>query len=601
MLTTRRYHTVNKTITELVKTRVMSQLVSSLIYENIVMYCDDYKEGIHHFKIKGNHVSYYFTAEKALSFGRFRITSPIVRATEDESHPTTDYARLLREVMFTFPKDHEKLESFIIELLQTELKDTQSLQYRQENKPLKPTTFNEFESYAMEGHLYHPSYKSRLGFTLKDNLKYGPEFVPEVKLQWLAIDKDKVEITVSQNIIVKDVLRQQVGDDMYQAFENQLTQHGRKMDEVAIIPVHPWQFEHVIQVELAEEWLNGTILWLGESDENYHPQQSIRTMSPIDTNKYYLKVPISITNTSTKRVLAPHTIANAAQITDWLKHIQQQDTYLNDTLQTVFLGEVLGQSYLNAQLSETKQTSIYGALGVIWRENIYHKLADGEEAIPFNALYASNIDRKPLIDSWIKQYGAKAWTKQFLTVAIRPMIHMLYYHGVSFESHAQNMMLIHEKGWPTRIALKDFHDGVRFKREHLSKTASQLTLKPMPEAHKKVNSNSFIETDDERLVRDFLHDAFFFINIAEIILFIESHYHIDEEEQWRWVREIIIAYQATFPELNNYRYFDLFEPTIQVEKLTTRRLLNDSELRIHHVTNPLGIGGTNDATTLSEI
>ena len=35
------------------------------------------------------------------------------------------------------------------------------------------------------------------------------------------------------------------------------------------------------------------------------------------------------------------------------------------------------------------------------------------------------------------------------------------------------------------LPLKDFHDGVRFKREHLSEAASHLTLKPMPEAHKK--------------------------------------------------------------------------------------------------------------------
>ena len=48
-----------------------------------------------------------------------------------------------------------------------------------------------------------------------------------------------------------------------------------------------------------------------------------------------------------------------------------------------------------------------------------------------------------------------AWTKQFYSVAIRPMIHMLYYHGIAFESHAQNMMLIHENGWPT-CALKIF-------------------------------------------------------------------------------------------------------------------------------------------------
>ncbi|WP_460994558.1 ferric iron reductase, partial [Staphylococcus aureus] len=77
-------------------------------------------------------------------------------------------------------------------------------------------------------------------------------------------------------------------------------------------------------------------------------------------------------------------------------------------------------------------------------------------------------------------------------------------------------------------------------------------------------------------------------------------YGIDVQRQWQWVKDIIEAYQAAFPELNNYHHFDLFEPTIQVEKLTTRRLLSDSEFRIHHVTNPLGVGGINDATTISE-
>ncbi len=591
---------MNQTILNRVKTRVMHQLVSSLIYENIVVYKTSYQDGVGHFTIEGQDSEYRFTAEKTHSFDRIRITSPIERVVGDEADTTTDYTQLLREVVFTFPKNDEKLEQFIVELLQTELKDTQSMQYRESPPPATPETFNDYEFYAMEGHQYHPSYKSRLGFTLSDNLKFGPDFVPNIKLQWLAIDKDKVETTVSRNVVVNEMLRQQVGDKTYEHFVQQIEASGKHVNDVEIIPVHPWQFEHVIQVDLAEERLNGTVLWLGESDELYHPQQSIRTMSPIDTTKYYLKVPISITNTSTKRVLAPHTIENAAQITDWLKQIQQQDTYLKDELKTAFLGEVLGQSYLNTQLSPYKQTQVYGALGVIWRENIYHMLIDKEDAIPFNALYASDKDGVPFIEKWIKQYGSEAWTKQFLAVAIRPMIHMLYYHGIAFESHAQNMMLIHENGWPTRIALKDFHDGVRFKREHLSEAASHLTLKPMPEAHKKVNSNSFIETDDERLVRDFLHDAFFFINIAEIILFIEKQYGIDEELQWKWVKGIIEAYQEAFPELNNYQHFDLFEPTIQVEKLTTRRLLSDSELRIHHVTNPLGVGGITDATTISE-
>ena len=166
---------------------------------------------------------------------------------------------------------------------------------------------------------------------------------------------------------------------------------------------------------------------------------------------------------------------------------------------------------------------------------------------------------------------------------------MLYYHGIALESHAQNMMLIHEDGWPTRVAIKDFHDGVRFKRGLLSTEAQNPQLKDTPEEHKKINRNSFIETEDVELVRDFTLDAFFFINISEIIMFFERHYNLSEHKQWMYVYDEIKQYRQTHPDLPNYEQFLIcFEKTIQVEKLTTRRLLEDTEIRIHHVTNPLG-------------
>lgn len=257
---------MNQTILNRVKTRVMHQLVSSLIYENIVVYKASYQDGVGHFTIEGHDSEYRFTAEKTHSFDRIRITSPIERVVGDEADTTTDYTQLLREAVFTFPKNDEKLEQFIVELLQTELKDTQSMQYRESNPPATPETFNDYEFYAMEGHQYHPSYKSRLGFTLSDNLKFGPDFVPNVKLQWLAIDKDKVETTVSRNVVVNEMLRQQVGDKTYEHFVQQIEASGKHVNDVEMIPVHPWQFEHVIQVDLAEERLNGTVLWLGESE-----------------------------------------------------------------------------------------------------------------------------------------------------------------------------------------------------------------------------------------------------------------------------------------------------------------------------------------------
>lgn len=574
-----------------VKTRIMQQLVTSLIYENVVVYTmSQRKEKKHHVKIKGEQASYHFDIDVTDSFDRLQLTSHIMKVTPNgHQEATLDYANLLRDACYTFKKDTEKVENFIGELIQTELKDCQALKYKNSVHKEVPHTFNGLESYAMEGHMYHPSYKSRLGFTLDENLKYGPDFKPSLYLKWVAVPKTRVQQTLSKTVALEKLLQHQLGKETIEQFEATLRQHVECVSDYVWLPVHPWQFDHIIAHVLAEEWLRGDIIFLGKSQEAYVPQQSIRTLSPVAIDKYYIKVPLSITNTSTQRVLAPHTIENAAQITDWLKRIQAQDTYLRDQLRTVFLGEVLGMSYDNSYLSERKRTDTYGALGVIWRENIYHYLDAGEEAIPFHALYSKDVVDRPVIDHWIQQYGSEAWMQQFIKVAVRPLIHMLYTHGIALESHAQNMMLIHENGWPIRVAIKDFHDGVRFKRDLLSDIAKNPQLQDTPEAHQRINRNSFIETNDVQLVRDFVLDAFFFINMSQLILFMRESYDLSETKQWRMVYDCIQDYLQAHPDLPLITYFDLFERTIQVEKLTTRRLREDNALRIHHVTNPLGV------------
>ncbi len=569
----------------------MAQLITSLIYEKIVVYTMTHlKDNMHHVEIKGEHASYHFDVRVTESFDRLQLTSQIMKVGADGTEsPTLNYAQLLRDVQYTFTKDTQKIEQFIGELIQTELKDCQALTYKLNHHKAVPKTFNALESYAMEGHTYHPSYKSRLGFTLEENLKYGPDFQPTIHLTWIAVPKHHIQQTISQSIVPEQLLQHQLGQETVDQFTDTLRQHVENVSDYVWIPVHPWQFDHMIANHFAEAWLNGDIIFLGKSREAYVPQQSIRTLSPVETDKYYIKVPLNITNTSTKRVLAPHTIENAANITDWLKHIQAHDPYLRDQLRTVFLGEVLGMSYDQQYLPEDKRTATYGALGVIWRENIYHYLEAGEEAIPFHALYSKDTVERPVIDGWIQRYGADNWMRQFINVAVRPLIHMLYTHGIALESHAQNMMLIHEKGWPTRVAIKDFHDGVRFKRALLSDIAKNPQLQDTPEAHQRINRNSFIETDDVQLVRDFVLDAFFFINIAQQILFMDEAYNLSESDQWHMVYDCIQDYLRAHPNLPLQQHFDLFERTIQVEKLTTRRLREDNELRIHHVTNPLGV------------
>jgi siderophore synthetase component len=150
------------------------------------------------------------------------------------------------------------------------------------------------------------------------------------------------------------------------------------------------------------------------------------------------------------------------------------------------------------------------------------------------------------------------------------------------------MILIHNDGMPARVALKDFHDGIRFSRRHLADPGACPELNPVPGHHPKINRNSFIETDDPAVVRDFVHDAFFFINIAELCMFLEEHFGLDEAEFWRITAGVIREYEREHPQhRERFEQFDLFADTIQVEQLTKRRLFGDTEFRVHDVPNPL--------------
>jgi siderophore synthetase component len=291
-------------------------------------------------------------------------------------------------------------------------------------------------------------------------------------------------------------------------------------------------------------------------------------------------------NTSTSRVLAPHTVRNAPLISDWLHGVVDSDPFLRDDCRVVLLGEVQGVAVTPDRSDSLAHNDMYGALSCVWRESLPAHLHAGEEAVPFTGLTARELDGTPLIDAWVREHGLLGWLGRLVEVSAIPLLHLLCRHGIALESHAQNMVLLHDDGRPARVALRDFHDGVRFSRAHLAEPDHCPTLSATPSHHG--NRNSFVETADLNLVTDFLLDAFFFINLGELAIFLADSYDLDEREFWALVRDRVAAYQERFPELSHrFALFDLAKPTVAVERLTTRRLLPDTELRLHSVPNPL--------------
>jgi siderophore synthetase component len=218
--------------------------------------------------------------------------------------------------------------------------------------------------------------------------------------------------------------------------------------------------------------------------------------------------------------------------------------------------------------------------------SLHRHLDPAERAVPFTGLIARELDGIPLVDSWVAELGAARWTEELLAVTVAPLVHLLQGHGIALEAHAQNMVLVHVDGRPSRVALRDFHDGVRFSRAGLADPGGCPQLAGTPAHHG--NRNSFLETEDLDLVTDFLLDAFCFVNLGELALFLDEAYGLPERRFWAAARRQVEAYQRRFPELaDRFARFDVFKPELDVEQLTTRRLLPDTELRMHTVPNPL--------------
>lgn len=578
-----------------VRRRIFRQLIESLIYEGVVSPETEHSGGETRFAIKGRDeaglpVVYTCRGQRRFTFGRIRLSGmPIDRTADGMTREADSLSRFLLEIRGSLGADEGRLVTFIHELEQTLLKDALAQYDRfEQGIRLEGGSYDILEGNVMDGHPYHPSYKSRIGFDYADHYAYGPEFKQEIHPLWLAAHKEWTRAAVSRRLEYDGFMKAELGARQLSLFTEKVRSQEVDPDDYVFLPVHPWQWQKQIAASHLQDLREKRLIVLGTGTDAYRPQQSIRTLANrTSPGKAYLKLSMSILNTSTGRVLAPHTVENAPAVSDWLKELAAGDPFLHES-RLILLGEVLGISYDRPALSDLVQSSVYGTLGCIWRESLHSYLEEGEEAVPFNALCATDLDGRPFIESWVRAAGIEHWLKRLLEAAVLPIVHLLYAHGIALESHAQNMVLIHKEGVPCRVALKDFHDGVRFSKEHLFAPEKCPDLLDTPEYHARVNRNSFIEADDPQLVRDFVHDALFFINLGELALFMADHFRYEEREFWSLVRQAIEGYQRRFPELRHrYQLFDLFAPSIEVEQLTKRRLFPDTELRTHRVGNPL--------------
>jgi siderophore synthetase component len=569
--------------------RLFKQLIQALVYEDTIKYEEKkLSTGLVEFSVQGiakngQPVIYSCKGHRRASFGRVELNAePVLRTCSSQVGEAASVREFLSEIAPSFTIAAEFTERFIQELDHTLANDTAALFYANQQYVytadnqgiglLRNMPYDYIESGLLKAHPYHPCYKSRIGFDAVDNLHYGPEFSPDIKLVWLAVRKLNCLSIASPSLNELDFYQQQLGDQLIQ-FKTQLTERGCNAGDYAFMPVHPWQWLNQLLPLYTADIHQRNIILLGEGIEAYRPQQSIRTLAnAVRPDVHYTKLALNIVNTSTARGLAEHTIANAPVISDWLHRLVAEDNYLAKELNTIILREVKAISF-----SSACETIASGKIACVWRESLHPYLTGDEQAIPFSGLTEMDV-----------RYGVHDWLVQLLKVSVLPLIRLLYAHGVALESHAQNMILIHKNGWPIRVAFKDFHDGVRFIQDQVTHSECLNILRATPQQHLALNSSSYVSASEPEDVKNYLYSAFFSMNLSEVALFFDLHYQVPESLFWSFVKDCIMGYQRDFSEQHKqFQLFNLQSEYVIVEAHTKRRLQNESSVRINRVKNPL--------------
>ncbi|MNH77457.1 Aerobactin synthase [compost metagenome] len=598
------------TETQTSRRRVLRQLMESMVHEKLirveiaqpamssVAIVDDKEYRVVGQDRNGHAVLYSFHARDAASFGRIRIISPIYRS---ESEPESLKAevistvQLLEELSIYYPSSTtERLSAFAQELERTLVNDAFHHSWRRnvvgsdlvDSYVHEPSSLTEWEAHTSIGHPYHPSYKSRIGFSLEDHLSYAPEFGPSFHLVWVAVHRSYAEAYTLSSLSYEDYIDELLGREQMRRFEEKIASYGGDLNSYLLMPVHPWQWEHKITMDASELFRSRMLIPLGNDCDLYQPLQSIRTLANI-TNpaKPYVKTSIQIVNTSALRIIGIHHVRNAPAISEWLHQLLKDDVYLREECGVIILRETAAVALRYDLLPVPLSRLLEGSMSTVYRESLEPLLQAGEQAVPFTFVTHLSVDNVPEIDAWIAQFGAEEWVRRLLEVTMNPMLHLLYAYGVGLESHGQNMILIHRNGWPERIALRDLPGGIRcLGNHHLYDNRlplPSLAIKPGERCHP-------ILADTAHDVRDFWIDAFMHIQLYEIAVFLTEQYGFTEKRFWSMVGDVVQSYQGQFPQLGEqFDLFDLSDETFQVGQLTARKICGEGEGREHTVPNPL--------------
>lgn len=433
---------------------------------------------------------------------------------------------------------------------------------------LAGSDFQAIETGMTEGHPCFVANNGRLGFGVHEYLSYAPETASPVRLVWLAAHRSRAAFTAGAGIEYESFLRDELGEKTVERFRAVLTEQGLDPADYLFIPVHPWQWWNKLSVTFAAEVARRHLVCLGEGDDEYLAQQSIRTFfNTSDPRKHYVKTALSVLNMGFMRGLSAAYMEATPAINDWLARLIDSDPVLKATGLTIIRERAaVGYRHLEYERATDRYSPYRKMLAALWRESPVPSLRDGETLATMASLLHVDDEGASFAGALIERSGLAPaeWLRRYLRAYYTPLLHSFYAYDLVFMPHGENTILVLRDGAVQRAVYKDI-------AEEIAVMDPDAALPP------QVRRIRVEVPEDKKLLSVFtdVFDCFFRFLAARLA----AEGILEEDGFWRTVAEVTREYQEANPQLaGRFRQYDMFAPEFALSCLNRLQLRDNRQM-----------------------
>ncbi|MFC9943179.1 IucA/IucC family protein [Streptomyces pratensis] len=428
--------------------------------------------------------------------------------------------------------------------------------------------FQAIETGMTEGHPCFVANNGRLGFGVGEYRAYAPEAAAGIKLVWLAARRDRATFTAGAGMDYATLVAGEIGEETLGRFAARMADLGLDLDDYLLIPVHPWQWWNKLAVTFAGEVARQHLVCLGEGEDAYLAQQSIRTFFNADhPGKHYVKTALSVLNMGFMRGLSAAYMEATPAINDWLAGLIERDDLLRGAGFSIIRERAaVGYHHRAYEAATAKGSPYLKMLAALWRESPVPGLAPGERLATMASLLHTDAEGRTVAGALVAESGLDPadWLRRYLDAYLVPVLHSFYAYDLVFMPHGENVILVIEDGVVRRTVFKDI-------AEEIAVMDPDAVLPPQVE---RIRAD--VPEDMKLLsVLTDVFDCFFRFLGADLA----TEGVLDEETFWRTVAACVRGYQDSVPYLaGKFEQYDMFTEDFALSCLNRLQLRDNQQM-----------------------